>query len=214
MQSSIYFGMLIAKALFKYNIMHIKNIQKLIVFTLFTIAASSCSSLLVSPTFNEYDEVKGLNRSRKEITYIMPEEWFTPFKGLNQVLVKEGSGKQMRVQVFDELVLNDRQVGLEDTVYYIVNNRVFPIPLDYVNVLEDENYESTTKTDEEEQMVREEIKRKVSFRYRIEYQLSPLLVNEILKTNSFRFRYYSGPYMMTFKSYRTSNKLLKRYLLN
>lgn len=197
--------------------MKLKSVSLLIVLATI-LSLSSCISMLQSPTYSEYDEVKGIDRSRKTIVYLMPQEWLTPHRSLQQTLLKQQNDARFSLKMYDELILSDRHASLEDTVYYLINNKVFPIYIDKIDVITEENFQTTSRTEEDIDDNSIEVTtnhtNEVVYNYRLEYVIPEELLDEMLKAKSLRFRYYSGPYMMTYKLKGSGYKSLKRYLLN
>ena len=183
---------------------------------LFVMMLQGCS--LFSRIIEEHDVV--YDTHRKSLTLKLEDR-----NRLSQVLyvektfVKETNADQIvTVKVYDVLKMSGSGFNLEDRVFLIIDEDVFPL------TLITKELEHTSYIDEDREDVKTSDSTSVSVVTgystnnqkitRLNYSLPAEITTKIQKANSISFRYYAGPKMSTISVLRSDLKKLKQLLDN
>lgn len=167
---------------------------------------------------NRITEVNDMVYSSKRI------EWRTIYRDYNrkspllfveQSVIKEiKNDKSLSYQVFDILNLSGSSFRVEDKVFVIVDNEVFPM------LIENKEYDNVTNIDDMEDIVTDDssgisvvadfselssTNRKIA---RFSYELTGEIIDKIYNSEQVAFQYYSGPDLLTVK---LKNHKLKKF---
>ena len=177
----------------------------------------SCYPRLALVT-EEHDMVFSSRRVKWTKTYFHAVEssqgGFHPFVNLTQIIMKETKpNAEPTYQVFDILTLEKNQFHVDDKVYLIVDKLPMLVNVkrnEHENIRSiSENTETCDSTDRQIVTGYTDIQHKVS---RINYDLTPELVEKIKNAEKIFFRYYSGPTMITVTPSEADLKSLKEVL--
>ncbi len=185
----------------------------LLIFFLGLMACTPYSSIIV-----EYDNVKSTKRIRTSFHHYNDLEINTPFRSNKQNLIKEiGKDEQLILSVFEEIEMELNSAPLEDTIYWIIDEKIFPIELNSqtnsVHRSISENKENILTADSTNVKVVTGHSQSASHQIHITYELYEELVNLILPAQIIQIRYYSSPYMMTTQFSNASRERLKKFLI-
>ena len=183
---------------------------------LFVMMLQGCS--LFNTIIEEHDIV--YNTHRKSLTLKLEDRnRLSQSLYVEKIFVKETSAEQtVSVKVFDVLKMSGAGFNLEDRIFLIVDEEVFPLTIN------SKELEHTSYIDED----REDIKtsdstsvsvvtgystnnRKIT---RLNYSLSKEIIAKIQNAENISFRYYAGPRMSTITILRSDLKKLKKLLAN
>lgn len=142
----------------------------------------------------------------------------SPLLYLEQSIVKEiQPNKKTTYNVYDILVLNSTSFKLENKVFLIVDNDVFPMTLTKVEYENSktisENRSDVMTSDSTSVSVvtgYSENNRKIT---RFSYELSDKIINRIKTSSHVALQYYAGPSMLTVKLKDKNLKKLKELIL-
>jgi len=165
----------------------------------------------------ENDTVKSTKRIRKEIYYNKAQEKDTPFYYAKQTFLKEfHENRDISYTVFDVLVMSTRSYNLEDKVYLMINDEVFPITFDRMeaenSTLISEDKKSVMTADSTEVSVVTGYTQYSRKNFKIAYALNEQIIKKLLQADDVRFRYYSGPNMITTKMKQGDLRQLKKLI--
>ncbi len=150
----------------------------------------------------EQDEVSGTKRNRTEFQYYGAREWSSPLMRINQTILKEtGPTGMINVRVFDRIQLQVNSFRLEKLVYLIIDGKPYSTQVD------DMEFDRLTSIQEKRKDIVTADSSKVSVvtgydksdskYYKLTYTLNPETLENIKTCKKLRFRYYSGPDMIT-----------------
>ncbi len=169
--------------------------------TAFLLANCSSSNGLIDRITFEEDIV----HSTKRITFKHTHYFYfskTPMIKMDQTFVKSiHENKKNTINVYDRLTLKAGYFQLQDEVYMIVKNKVYPIT---PKLFEHERFTHTssskkniTTSDDESIAVVTGYNEKERDIVRINYQLTEQMTAAIVTADTVSFRYYAGPHMIT-----------------
>ncbi len=193
-----------------------KNIGLTVFLIVTVLSLQSCITMLLiqqdaKPSI-EHDEVKGITRYKSILYYHFAVENSSSFKSGEQHIYKEIKGFQNEYKIYEYLKLDPRVDYIEDTIYFIVDGKAFPIQISsqYSEILSD------LDTDEEDVILADSSKTTIVSNYElinytnlsIQYTMDEDLVKKIANAQDAKIRYYSPPEMITL---RLSNLKLKAF---
>ncbi|MBK6265484.1 hypothetical protein JKA74_10585 [Marivirga sp. S37H4] len=160
----------------------------------------------------EHDEVKGVTRFKKTLFYYFSEERNSSFIKNEQQIFKEISPFQDQYNVYDYLHLDDRLNHIENTIYFIIDQQIYPIEINFQST---KNLSEIAK-DEEDILLADSTKMSVITDYEIKnyavisihYQLEKEIITKISYAKDVKIRYYTPPEMITLK---LSNHKIKTF---
>jgi hypothetical protein len=170
--------------------------------SVFILICTVFQSCVPSNKIIEQDDVV-YKTKRIELSYMIRDVQFrSPLLYLKQSVVKEIKAYgTISYKVYDILTLTSSSFTLEDKVFLIVDNAVFPM------VLEDKEFENTkTLTENKKDLLTSdsttvsvvtgysENDKKIA---RFSYRLNDEIVDKIKQSNEVIVRYYSGPSMIS-----------------
>lgn len=126
----------------------------------------------------------------------------TPLINRTQTLVKsiKENGEYI-INVYDKLTLRAGDFRLEDSVYMIISNRVYPVTSKLFEYETYKNKSASTKKistgDDDEVTVVTGYREDNRDIVRINYQLSDTMISAVKTADTVSFRYYAGPSMIT-----------------
>jgi hypothetical protein len=130
--------------------------------------------------------------------------WRSPLLYLEQSVTKEiKTNNESTIKVYDVVALTSSSFKLEDKVFMIIDNNVYPMPID---LIEYENAKSITENSENI-LTSDSTTISVNTGYsennkkftRFNYTLSNEIIDKIKNSDQVLFRYYAGPSMLTVK---------------
>jgi hypothetical protein len=141
----------------------------------------------------------------------------SPMLFLKKSFVKESNANQpVTLKVYDVLTMSGSGFNLEDRVFLIIDEVVFPI------TLSTKELEHTTRIDESREDVKTSDSTSVSVVTgystnnlkitRLHYSLSTEITTKIQEAKSIMFRYYAGPEMVTISIKNNKLKKLRQLL--
>ncbi len=160
----------------------------------------------------EHDDIKGITRFKSTLFYYLSEERNSSFIKNEQLIYKETNGFKQEYKFYDYLQLESRLKSIENTIYFIVDGRNYPIEI------HSQSKESLTEVDKEEEdliladssttsVIRDYEIRNYSL-ISIQYTLEENLIREIANAEDVKIRYYAPPEMITLE---LSNLKLKAF---
>ena len=169
---------------------------------LLLLASTLQSCGIFSKVIVEQDEVSGTKRNRTEFQYWGAREWSSPLMHNTQTILKEtGATGKITVRIFDRIQLKMNSFRLDKRVYLIIDGKP------YTAQVEDMEFDQLTSFQEKRKDVLTADSSKVSVvtgydrseskYYKLTYTLNPETVEKIKTCRKLRFRYYSGPDMIT-----------------
>ena len=165
--------------------------------------------------FEEYDIVYSTKRLELKLAYPIKDSR-SPITYMEQSIVKKITDNETVYKAYDALILTSLSFRLEDKVFLIIDNEVFPM---VIEGKEDEN--SRTITEETADIATSdstnisvvtgysENNRKIT---RFSYQLTDNVIAKMRNADQVLFRYYLGPQMLTITLDDKKLKILKRLI--
>ncbi|MDO8896857.1 MAG: hypothetical protein Q7V19_04345, partial [Bacteroidales bacterium] len=165
--------------------------------------------------FEEYDIVYSTKRLELKLAYPIKDPR-SPITYMEQSIVKKITDNETVYKAYDALILTSLSFRLEDKVFLIIDNEVFPM---VIEGKEDEN--SRTITEETADIATSdstnisvvtgysENNRKIT---RFSYQLTDNVIAKMRNADQVLFRYYLGPQMLTITLDDKKLKILKRLI--
>ncbi len=162
------------------------------------------SSCFFTPKILIEDDIV-YSTKRIELNYLCKDkDRRSPLLYLEQSIIKEiKTNKETTIKVYDVLSLTSSGFKLDDKVFMIVDNNVYPMTIDNIEYEQSksisENSEDIITSDSTSISVvtgYSENSKKIT---RFSYKLSDEIINKIKNSNQVLFRYYAGPSMMTIK---------------
>lgn len=177
-----------------------KKIPIIICLLLTICTLQSCG--LFSNVINEQDEVNGTSRNRSEFEYRTAREWASPLIRINQTILKEtGATGKIKVRIFDRIQLQANSFSLEKRVYLIIDGKPYPAQVDDMEFEHLTNFQEKRKdvltADSSKVSVVTGYDRSESNQYKLTYTINPETIEKIKTCEKLRFRYYTGPDMIT-----------------
>jgi hypothetical protein len=175
------------------------------------------SCLSINKIIEENDIV--YSTKRIELKYFCHDHnRLSPLLYLEQSVIKEiKANNEISYTVYDVLSLSSSSFKLENKVFIIIDNAVFPMTID------SKEYENSKTISENIEDVRTSDTTKVSVVTgysennkkitRFSYKLSDEIITMIKKSNQVFFRYYTGPSMLTVRLKEKNLRKIK-YLIN
>ncbi len=183
---------------------------------LFVMTLQGC--YLFSTIIEEHDVV--YDTHRKSLTLNLENgNRRSHLRYVEKTFVKETSADQtVSLKVYDVLKMSVSGFNLEDRVFLIIDEVVFPLTIN------SKELEHTTSIDESREDVKTSDSTSVSVVTgystnnlnisRLNYSLSTEILSRIQEANSVFFRYYAGPEMSTIYIRYNDLKMLKKLLAN
>ncbi len=169
-------------------------------FLLFFCSLVSCNS--ISKIRREVDLVKSSKRISSIFYHSINGRNSNTLVSAQKTLLKEISGKGAEAYtIFDNITLTSKSVDLQDSVYLLIDNTVYPMEIASFKV---RNSNSITERKQDfvsldstkiSAVVGHTIQNNID--YLIEYKLSKEIIEKIKTSKKFQFRYYAGPNMYT-----------------
>jgi hypothetical protein len=161
------------------------------------------------------DIVYGAKRLELKFVYQWQERR-SPITYMEQTVVKEITNSGTNYQVFDAVTLKSSSFNLEDKVFLIIDNEVYPM------VIERKELEGTRDIDEKKEDIKTSDSTRVSVVTgyslnnrkitRFSYTLSESVVARIKSADRVSIRYYTGPEMLTVKLRAKRLRKLKKLI--
>ena len=168
------------------------------VWILITFSLFSCK--VTNKIYETNDLVYSSKRMELKLEY-NKEERKSPLISMKQSIVKEISDKETSYHVYDVLILTSYSYKLDDKVFLIIDDEVFPMSIEskeFANSREvSEKTEDIMTSDSTTMSVvtgYSEYNRKIT---RFSYCLPEHVISKIKSSNQILFRYYAGPDMIT-----------------
>lgn len=193
---------------------HIRTIiGTLLVITLCSIL-QSCN--LSSNIIDENDIVYSTRRIK--LRYICKDiNKNSPLQHLEQTVVKEIKGNnETSYKIYDVLVLTSNSFKMEDKVFLIIDNEVYPL------TIYGKEYENTKSITEDKKNVLTSDSTKISVVTgysedntkitRFSYEITEEMISKIKKSNNVIFQYYTGPSMLSVKLWAYNLKMFKQLI--
>ena len=141
----------------------------------------------------------------------------SPLQYILQSIVKEiKSNNEISCKVYDVLNLNSTSFKLDDKVFYIIDDKVFPMPIEYKEIenskIISENREDIQTSDSTKISVVTGYSENNSKITRFSYNLPTEAIAKIKDANRLVIRYYSGPDMINVKVKNRKLKKLKEMI--
>lgn len=161
--------------------------------------------------FTDYDLVYFTKRFELKEQHRLTS-YRSPVKIINQTIIKEiDANNTQTYNVFDVLYSSVSSFQIENRVFLIADNEAFKVDVNF----KDFEKESVISTDTEEVSTSDSTSVTVVKDYslknhritRLNYSLTPEMINKIKESNKVYFRYYAGPDMVTTS---LSSRQLKR----
>lgn len=159
----------------------------------------------------EEDQVKSSKRIHRQFNYYRALERNSPLTTVKQTILKVINESNTNYFVYDRVTLRSGSYNISNDVYIIVDNQVFPL-----NITKNE-FEHKRNIDEDTKNILAADSTHITVVtgyteynyniYKLEYTLSPEIIEKLKDANEVNFRYYSGPHMITT---RLSNYYLDR----
>ncbi|NOZ47750.1 MAG: hypothetical protein GXO79_13355 [Chlorobi bacterium] len=166
----------------------------------------------------ENDIVKSEKRIWKDFYYRKTVEKKSPLIGIKQTVIKEVSySGDTKYTIYDNISLNSKSFDLEKTVYMIIDEKVFPLDAFFYENSRKASISENTKTIMTADSTNTTVVTGYTQDYwkfaKISYELNQEIINKITKSDDIRFRYYTGPRMITIKLSKNDIKNLKKIIL-
>ena len=168
------------------------------VWILITFSLFSCK--VTNKIYETNDLVYSSKRMELKLEY-NKEERKSPLISMKQSIVKEISDKETSYHVYDVLILTSYSYKLDDKVFLIIDDEVFPMSI------ESKEFENSREVSEKTEDIMtsdsttmsvvtgySEYNRKIT---RFSYCLPEHVISKIKSSNQILFRYYAGPDMIT-----------------
>ncbi len=179
-----------------------KKIYSQIVYSVLVVSiliTNSCS--VTNKIYEEKDVVYSTKRLELKLSYRRFERK-SPIYYMEQSIIKEiASNNEAIYKVYDVLTLTSSSFKIEDKVFLIIDDEVFPMLLDF------KEYENTKEISENTKniMTSDSTNISVVTGYsinnrkitRFSYKLTDKVIEKLQKSDEVLFRYYSGPSMLT-----------------
>jgi hypothetical protein len=182
------------------NVLVSKGVVLLFTLTLF----SQCSLYTHGWLSEEYDGVKAEKRYRLTLSHNYWLERGNVFQGVEHTIIKEIFSDSTAYTFYDELQLQQGSYTLSDSIYFIIDKKIYPIKPTKNGSTHREQFK--TNTDQDEVRIN-----RTSFMYlQISYPVSESLMGLLANADSASFRYYIGPDMVTIPLSRFSIRSLNK----
>jgi len=168
------------------------------VWILITFSLFSCK--VTNKIYETNDLVYSSKRMELKLEY-NKEERKSPLISMKQSIVKKISDKETSYHVYDVLILTSYSYKLDDKVFLIIDDEVFPMSI------ESKEFENSREVSEKTEDIMtsdsttmsvvtgySEYNRKIT---RFSYCLPEHVISKIKSSNQILFRYYAGPDMIT-----------------
>lgn len=165
----------------------------------------------------ENDAVYLSRRIKAEFDYSFSQERKSPLIRLNQDIIKEVKSDSLdQYRAYDLIKLRINSFMLDNNVFIIVDNEVFPVDVEHV----DSEIRSTISENRKNILTSDSTKISVvtgynehkSKIYRITYIIDNAIIEKIKSSQNVMLRYYAGPDMITIKIKGFNLKLLKKII--
>ena len=200
----------------KFKLINKTYLLNIIIIVLLVFILKSCIYSLYNTVTVEEDDVKGSRRIKKKVYYRNDIEFYTPFYSLNQIIVKEIKASGTTYTVYDQLRMRSDAFALEDTIYILTDNKIIPIQIENKELDKSFNISENTKkiltADSTKLTVVTGYEKSEYKSSKITYHLNEFTLTAIRQTEELKFRYYSGPDMMTTKMPKSDLKDVKEII--
>ncbi|MBO6515993.1 MAG: hypothetical protein JJ975_05535 [Bacteroidia bacterium] len=162
-----------------------------------TLFISSCYYGKYKKFEPEIDQQTGVLRFTMHTDHVIPATLSTRRARLSQRITREVASTGFeRYEVYDRLILRNETFVPSETVYWLVDTKVFNIPIQvHSTSTEREEILSSTNT---ASGTRVQIDHEVEVTYRITYYLTAEQAKSIINSEDILVRYSSGPDRLTF----------------
>jgi hypothetical protein len=178
-------------------------------FQLFMLATiiSGCAAMRNADLNPSYDPAKQAKRYRIEQSYLGKVSNYALIT-VNQTILKEIFPNGSAVYtVYDLMYLKSFPFQVNDTVFYIVDNKAFACPVKNANP-DKIRWERSKPSDLNPNIIDTKVTENEN--YKMEYHLSDKLVESVREAKNISFQYYTGPDIITVKLSQADLNRFKR----
>jgi hypothetical protein len=165
-------------------------------------AGYGCRALLGTRTITETDIATSVTVTRKRFFFNRNLERKTPFVSLTKTVTRRtGPDNNTSYTFYDVLVLDQESFTVRNKIFVIIDGEVFPV------TVRQERPESVTTTSTDTKTLSTSDSTSVTVvtgysqshlkYFKLEYPLSPGIIERMKSAGEILFRYYAGPNMMT-----------------
>jgi hypothetical protein len=187
--------------------MNLTTIFRLAFFFSSVFIISGCATLRNADLNPSYDPAKQAKRYKIEQSYLGKAS-NSALITVSQTILKEifPSGSTVYT-VYDIMYLKSFPFHVKDTVFYVVDKKVFACPIKNANP-EKIRWERSKPSDVNPNIIDTKVTENEN--YKMEYHLSDKLVESVKEAKNVSFQYYTGPDIITIKLSQADINRFKR----
>ncbi|AWW28810.1 hypothetical protein DN752_00935 [Echinicola strongylocentroti] len=193
------------------------QITKRFFSVLILLSITGCSWYVNTQMIVEHDEVKSSTRVKRDFIYKDALEKASPLYYARQTILKETKAHEpSNYTVFEVLNLHSNAYSVDKQAYLLIDSAVYPI---MIEAMESENT-SSIEEDTDDILAADSTEVSIvtgytqlnSRKFKLTYSLAPSIIEHLKEARDVKFRYYSGPDMITLKMSNGDVRKLKKLI--